>query len=152
MRRPARWRFIPPLCLLALLAVTGCSKAPPAPAASPESSGTEQPSQEAEARAQSQLRSFQSGGGDGGVAREGLEFQILNTSLLELIGERDFDNRYAATVMVEVDEPALKFSCSGVLHVPTEDSRETTLRIREREGRLESIPSSRLSSRIAKPS
>ncbi len=47
-----------------------------------------------------------------------MRFLPFDGSPLELIGDQDVTHRYASAVMVEVEEPALEFSCSGVLIHP----------------------------------
>lgn len=54
----------------------------------------------------------------GGMARAGMELQSFNGQVLELIGERDVDNRYASAVMVTADAPSMEGGCSGVLLHP----------------------------------
>ncbi|MDY7226798.1 trypsin-like serine protease [Hyalangium rubrum] len=47
-----------------------------------------------------------------------MEFLPSDGRLLELLGEKDLTNRYASTVMVEVEESTVEVSCSGILLSP----------------------------------
>jgi hypothetical protein len=91
------------LAFAAWLAAGGCSENPAPPVDPP-----------GEQRSEASLPET-----DGGRLHSGeLAFLPFDGSLLELIGERDTDNRYASTVMVQAEEPALGLSCSGVLLNP----------------------------------
>jgi hypothetical protein len=91
------------LALGAWLTAEGCSKDPASPVDPPEKPRTELPLQATDA---------------GRPAPEKLSFLPFDASLLELIGEKDLDNRYASAVMVLADEPVPGLSCSGVLLAP----------------------------------
>jgi hypothetical protein len=104
LRRPALNRLLSvSLALGAWLATGSCSKDPASPAEPQGKPLSETPLLET----------------DGGLPDSGkLAFLPFDGSLLELIGERDLDNRYASTVMVLADELVPLLSCSGVLLAP----------------------------------
>jgi len=103
LHRHARNKLLRVLALGAGLTAASCSKDPASPVDPPEKPRTEAPLQETDA---------------GRPAPEKLSFLPFDGSLLELIGERDLDNRYASAVMVLADEPVPGISCSGVLLAP----------------------------------
>jgi V8-like Glu-specific endopeptidase len=112
------------LALLAasvLLSVLGCSKGPSAshsqaPDASVSASANSSvpvPSHSSERQSDEVL------GLRGLGPRKRLEFMPFKDGhLLKLVGERDKTNRYASTVMITVNAPALEMGCSGVLLSP----------------------------------
>jgi hypothetical protein len=111
------------LFLLVFMAAGSCSDKAAPPVGDPGERGAEIQEEAfaglpAEPDTPVEGRSSGSGWEGRGGLRGGLSFLPLDGSLIELIGKKDLNNRYVSTVMIELDEPTVEASCSGVLLHP----------------------------------